>query len=308
MSAMKIFQDNDEGPQSLVTTPTKLQEQRNAPQWYQIESKHEALYQAFPDSESEANSLYQSLLHQMKSRTIDAHGCRRLVSIVKQDQDNCGLSFQEVWKNGGWSLKFQQAVIDYINDPQLDTSQLRMSWLLITQFLLADSSSFEGYTRKLSHGLVRLSARLDWKNNLGEKLPGQVFDTLLPTCKLSSERAGLFDGLLDGYEECTTGADSLSLSNVLYFTMSSLKKTVDRTKDVEQLNSRLGRMCPIAFEVLNSNNLPHARRLGYLLIVSLKQKLKASEADTELSELIRSHMSTDQQRFLEAILAKLTIS
>lgn len=302
-----IFQDNDETPPSVATTPTKLKEkgQENGREWYEAETKHVSMYQPLPDTETEATALYQSLLHQMKSRTIDAHGCRRLVSIVRREPESSDAAFLDTWKKGAWSLKFQQAVVDCVSDPELDVSQLRTCWLLITQFLLTDTTSFEGYKKRLAFGLVSLASRLEWKN-LGEKLPGQVCDALLPTCTSPASRIEVFDGLLAGYDEFAAKKDGTCANNVLYFTLASLKKTIDRARSGDELSTSFTKISNMATDVIGTNDLPHARRLGYLLLVSIKQKLASSPGESELDELVSTRLGPEQQKFFDAILAKLT--
>lgn len=294
-SKLTIFEDPED---ATFSTPTKNSTGSgdSQPSWYGVEIKKENCQSPLPRADTEASALFDRLLIDLHNKTIDSHGFRKLLMIVKgvkmQKQDSPAY---EVWRKEQRLPQLRAHLFEYLGSKDLTETQKNLGLLQLSQLLTLEGDAFIGMERTILKLLldirhttqstfIELGALAETRNQLVE-------------LSLSNEvsRLRLLTSLLDAMH------DSGKSHDMRLFLISTLVDVLDEDKmRPENIQDKLeSPMSYVIKDYIGDANVA-VRRDTYRAIIKLRNIARRDAMSLQLFEkAIFNSMSTGQRQLVE---------
>ncbi|ANB12684.1 Stu1p [Sugiyamaella lignohabitans] len=297
-----------------VQTPIKLRENVNSIlSWHAVAAYKNVCSSPLPQTDEDANQLYKSLIHQIDSRTIDSHGLRKLITIVKgakSADSNAGIiPAYSTWRQGKWLVKLQNSILSYISRDDLSENETNQSLLLVYQLLEAEPAAFDNVEVELiksfstlagvSSPIIGLGALADTTALLVSKCNRDGIDNIELRMKMISGLITVNDNAASG--KLPTNATS-NANEVSVFIVSAINQLLSSSTDRNSLEEHVRSLLPALASIIMSyigHEETKIRKETYPLVVTLRQ-LVSDERDKEfLQENVIGQLSTGQRQLLD---------
>ena len=262
--------------------------------WYSFESKKQICYSPLPENSDEASQLFAILLQQLEDGKIDAHGFRKLISIVRAQNDGKYLNTVAVktWKEEKRQAQLRSSLLRYLGNVDLGESQMNQGLLLLKQLWMVDFEPFRGSEIQIYNSLIQIANMTTQKTVLCGGLD-ETQDELVKVCIQNTRSwVDLFDGVLYGFDKTTSSREAKML------TITTILKLLGTDCHKSEIIDRL----PIVAQMIHkflSDGESSVRKETYPLLVRLREKLNEPEQKNKFDQVIVSQLSSGQQHLME---------
>ncbi|CAN6617859.1 hypothetical protein TRVA0_007S00936 [Trichomonascus vanleenenianus] len=291
-----------------LATPTKRMAMRSMSaspgspslSWYSFESKKQYCMSPLPTKQNEAGALFESLISQLDDASIDAHGFRKLITIVRRAKDRKSNEVAcELWRQERWQARLQSSLLNYLQQGGsgvISEAQLNQGLLQLKQLLYLHNETFMGHERAVLASLMTVAGSTTNKTVIFGAL-GETQDEVIRLSKYDrTSRQRVIEstlGFATHYPQLNREQKALCVS-----TISKVLRHVVMASEVDlYLN-------PIMELVLRSigDNETYVRKESYPVLVGLRKVLDEQTFNTHVMD----KLSTGQRHLMEYYWSKRT--
>jgi hypothetical protein len=284
----RSLRENNDTVNRAIVTPQR-------PTWFGFETKKQTCLSPLPQKRDEASKLFASLLEQLEARTIDSHGFRKLITIVRgsRAEDSNSVAY-ETWRQENRQIQLQNGLLNYLNSENLNEVQMNQGLLQLKQLLvIAEPGSFREQELPVFESLLRISGAATSKTIIYGGL-GETQEELVKLCKNDDQsRLTLLDGVLGMFDSASLNREQKVL---VVSTISKLVKTGKVTS--QELRPRLQTIGDIIIQSI-SDKETYVRKEAYPALVSLRQLLITSDDKALFKTQIVQRLSEGQQHLMD---------
>lgn len=288
---------------SKMFTPTKSLRENNdtlnkgSPRqsWFGFETKKQMCLSPLPQKRDEASKLFGSLLTSLESGTIDSHGFRKLITIVRGSKTSESNSVAyDTWRQEDRQAQLQKGLLKYLNSGNLDEIQMNQGLLQLKQLLsIAEPGSFRGQELLVFESLLRICGTATSKTIIYGGL-GETQEELVKMCKGDeNSRVSLLEGAIEAFRNPSLNREQKVM---VISTISKLLKTGNVS--LEEIRSHLEKIGDIVIRSI-ADKETYVRKEAYPTLVSLRLTLVSPKDKALFQDQVGSRLSEGQQHLME---------